>query len=66
MRGTVKFFNATKGYGFITVEGEKDVFVHYEGIKSDGFRTLEKDQEVTFDTQQGDKGLMAVNVEVIK
>jgi len=64
-RGTVKWFNATKGYGFIAPEGgEKDVFVHYSGINSEGYRTLQNDQRVTFEVQQGDKGPQAVNVRV--
>lgn len=65
MKGKVKYFDNTKGYGFISVEGHGDVFVHYTGIKSEGYKTLEKDQEVVFDTKQGDKGLVAINVEAI-
>lgn len=65
MRGTVKWFNGAKGYGFITDETGKDVFVHYTGINSDGFRTLEDGAEVTFDIVDGDKGPQAVNVTVV-
>lgn len=65
MKGKVKYFDNTKGYGFITVEGQSDIFVHYTGIKSDGYKTLEKNQEVTFETKQGNKGLIAINVESV-
>lgn len=64
-RGTVKWFNGAKGYGFITDESGNDVFVHYTGINGDGFRTLEDGSEVTFDTVDGDKGPQAVNVTVV-
>lgn len=64
-RGTVKWFNGAKGYGFITDESGNDVFVHYTGINGDGFRTLEDESEVTFDTVDGDKGPQAVNVTVV-
>ena len=61
--GTVKWFNESKGYGFITPSDKsKDVFVHYSAIKSDGFRTLAEGQQVTFDIEQGDKGPQATNV----
>lgn len=63
--GTVKFFNAEKGYGFISVDGGKDVFVHFTGINSDGYRTLQDGQRVTFDIVTEDRGDKAVNVEVI-
>ena len=64
-KGTVKWFNATKGYGFITnAENGQEVFVHFSGIVADGFKTLEEGQEVTFDLEQGQKGLQAVNVVV--
>jgi CspA family cold shock protein len=63
--GTVKWFNATKGYGFITDEQGKDIFVHYTGIVADGFKTLMEGQNVSFDTQTGTKGPQAVNVTVI-
>jgi CspA family cold shock protein len=62
MRGKVKWFNAKKGYGFITKEDGEDVFVHYSGIAMDGFKVLRDEQEVEFDIQDGDKGKQAVNV----
>ena len=60
--GKVKWFNASKGYGFLEREGGPDVFVHYSAIQSDGFRTLQEGQEVEFDIEQGPKGLQAANV----
>jgi len=63
--GTVKWFNGSKGYGFIEVEGRDDVFVHYTAIQADGFRTLEEGQQVEFSIEQGPKGLQAANVTVI-
>lgn len=66
-KGTVKWFNSTKGYGFITnSENGQEVFVHFSGIVADGYKTLEEGQEVTFDLEQGQKGLQAVNVVVSK
>jgi len=62
MLGTVKWFNAQKGYGFITTEEGKDVFVHYSGIVDEGFKSLEEGQKVQFDLTQGQKGDQAVNV----
>ena len=61
--GTVKWFNAQKGFGFITnaADGE-DVFVHFSGLAMDGFKTLEDGQNVTYDITQGNRGLQAVNV----
>lgn len=61
-KGTVKWFNAEKGYGFISVEGEDDVFVHYSAIQSDGFKTLEEGQEVEFEVTTGARGPQAANV----
>lgn len=61
-KGTVKWFNAEKGYGFISVEGEDDVFVHYSAIQSEGFKTLEEGQEVEFEVADGTRGLQAANV----
>lgn len=63
--GTVKFFNAEKGYGFISREGAKDVFVHYSNIQGNGYRTLEEGQKVEFDIAPGRKGEEAQNVRVI-
>ncbi len=60
--GKVKWFNAEKGYGFITTEDGTDIFVHYTAIQSEGFRTLEEDQEVEFDITQSDRGPQASNV----
>ena len=62
MKGTVKWFNAEKGYGFIQVEGGDDVFVHYSAIQSEGFRTLEEGQAVEFEIVQGNRGPQAANV----
>jgi len=61
-KGTVKWFNAEKGFGFISVQGEGDVFVHFSAIVSEGFKTLEEGQEVEFDVVQGAKGPQAANV----
>ena len=64
-KGTVKWFNAEKGYGFITGEDGADVFVHFSAIVGEGFKTLEEGQKVTFDTEQDPKNsqkLRAVNV----
>ena len=61
-KGKVKWFNNQKGYGFITPENGKDVFVHHTAIKTEGYRTLEEGQAVEFDIQQGPKGEQAVNV----
>ena len=62
-KGTVKWFNAQKGFGFITnSENGEDVFVHFSAIVSDGFKTLDEGQEVTFDFEEGARGLQAVNV----
>lgn len=62
MLGKVKWFNAQKGYGFITTEDGKDIFVHYSGISTSGFKTLEEGESVSFDLTEGDKGHQAVNV----
>lgn len=62
VKGTVKWFNATKGYGFISTENGEDVFVHYSAIQGDGFKTLEEGQEVEFEIVQGEKGPQATNV----
>lgn len=60
--GTVKWFNGTKGYGFLSREGGEDVFVHYTAIKAQGFRNLVEGQKVEFSIEKGPKGLQAVNV----
>jgi CspA family cold shock protein len=60
--GTVKWFNRTKGFGFIAREGGEDVFVHYSAIQGDGFRNLEEGNRVEFEVEAGPKGARAVNV----
>lgn len=66
-KGTVKWFNGTKGFGFITCDDDNtEVFVHFSGIVSDGFKTLEDGDNVTFDVQEGQRGLQAVNVSVVR
>jgi len=62
MIGTVKWFNAQKGFGFIEREGGEDVFVHFSAIKADGYKTLDEGQSVQFDIEQGQRGPQAVNV----
>lgn len=62
IQGTVKWFNATKGYGFIAREGGEDVFVHYSAIQADGYRSLTEGQRVEFTLERGPKGLQASNV----
>lgn len=61
-KGTVKWFNNQKGYGFISDETGKDVFVHYSGLNMEGYKSLEEGQEVEFEVIQGEKGPQAVNV----
>lgn len=62
MTGTVKWFNAEKGFGFISVEGGDDVFVHYSAITGEGFKTLEEGQQVSFEIVEGDRGPQAANI----
>ena len=64
--GTVKWFNNQKGYGFITDEEGKDVFVHFSGLNMEGFKTLEEGQKVEFDLTEGEKGPQATNVTVVQ
>ncbi len=63
--GTVKWFNDKKGFGFISIEGGEDVFVHHTSIDSEGFRTLEEGDKVEFEIAQGEKGSKAENVKKI-
>ena len=62
MKGTVKWFNAEKGFGFITSEDGSDVFAHFSQINEDGYKSLEENQEVEFEVMDGDKGLQALNI----
>ncbi|OLS38332.1 cold-shock protein [Alkalihalophilus pseudofirmus] len=62
-QGTVKWFNAEKGFGFIERENGDDVFVHFSAIQVDGFKSLYEGQKVTFDVEQGDRGAQAANVQ---
>ena len=64
MTGTVKWFNAEKGFGFITGEDGNDVFAHFSQINIDGFKTLEEGQNVTFDVVEGEKGPQAENINI--
>ncbi|CAM4066229.1 cold-shock protein [Streptococcus penaeicida] len=61
-QGTVKWFNAEKGFGFITQEDGADVFAHFSAIQTDGFKTLDEGQKVEFDVEQGQRGLQATNI----
>ena len=65
-QGTVKWFNGSKGYGFIARDTGEDVFVHYSAIVADGYRTLEEGQQVEFVVTQGDKGPQASEVSLVK
>lgn len=64
-QGTVKWFNEEKGFGFITVEGEKDVFVHFSSIQKEGFKTLKEGDKVEFEVEDGARGPQAANVVVL-
>lgn len=61
-KGTVKWFNAEKGYGFLSIEGGEDVFVHFSAIEGDGYKTLEEGQQVEFEVVDGARGPQAANV----
>ncbi|MFM0856185.1 cold-shock protein [Streptococcus suis] len=62
VQGTVKWFNAEKGFGFIAQENGPDVFAHFSEIQSNGFKSLEDGQKVTFEVEQGQRGLQAINI----
>ncbi len=64
LKGKVKWFNSTKGFGFIQCEDGKDVFVHYSQISKDGYKTLDEGQSVTFEVSEGSKGPQASNVQI--
>ena len=64
--GTVKWFNGSKGYGFIEREGGEDVFVHFSAIQGDGYRNLEEGQQVEFNVEQGAEGPQATNVNLVR
>lgn len=64
-KGIVKWFNAEKGYGFISTEEGKDIFVHYSAINATGHKSLEQGQQVTFETTNGTRGIQATNVTAI-
>ena len=61
-QGTVKWYNAEKGFGFIERDGQDDVFVHFSAIQDEGFKSLDEGQSVTFDVEEGNRGLQATNV----
>ncbi len=65
VNGTVKWFNATKGYGFLSQENGEDVFVHFSAIQTEGYRTLEEGQKVEFTIEKGPKGLQAAKVVIL-
>lgn len=64
--GRVKWFNQSKGYGFIERESGEDIFVHYTAIQADGFRSLNEGEEVSFEVTRGPKGLQAANVTIVR
>lgn len=63
-KGTVKWFNAQKGFGFITDDQGNDIFVHYSGLAMEGFKSIDEGQAVTFDVTKGARGMQAVNVNI--
>ncbi len=63
-KGTVKWFNASKGFGFITDEQGNEIFVHFSGLAMDGYKSLDDGQSVTFDVTEGNRGPQAVNVQI--
>lgn len=65
MNGTVKWFNAQKGFGFITGEDGNDVFAHYSQIKSEGYKSLDEGQKVSYEVTKGPKGLQAEDIKVL-
>jgi CspA family cold shock protein len=65
VQGKVKWFSAEKGYGFIEVEGSRDVFVHFSAINADGYRSLQEGQMVEFEVTDGQKGPQAANVKIV-
>jgi len=65
IRGTVKWFNESKGFGFLSQDDGDDVFVHYSSIQSSGFKSLNEGQSVEFEIQEGPKGLQAINVRAV-
>ncbi|MCK5732393.1 MAG: cold-shock protein [Tenericutes bacterium] len=65
MNGTVKWFNAEKGYGFITDEEGNDIFAHFSAIEGEGYKTLENGDQVTFNVVEGDRGAQAANIEKV-
>ena len=65
MKGTVKWFNAEKGFGFITGEDGKDVFAHFSQIQKQGFKSLEENERVTYDLIEGQRGLQASNIKTV-
>ena len=66
MNGTVKWFSAEKGYGFITTEDGQDIFAHFSQINIDGFKTLEEGQKVSYEVAQGPKGPQAENINIVR